>query len=278
MLSGHRYTKILQLIEEKRSITVSELTELLGISESTARRDITALDKAGKLTKVFGGAVALDSAFLSLEPTVAEKKEVYKEEKQKIAKYAASLIEPDDFVYLDAGTTTGYMLDYIEETKAVFVTNAVAHAQKLAARGIRVILIGGELKSSTEAIVGAASVPQLLNYHFMKGFFGTNGICRSAGLTTPDLNEALVKKAAMGQCREVWVVSDHSKFNVVGSVTFATLLGENDYPGSEPLDGYMGGAGYHQPMHMVERQQALKIITDSRPEEYSDFANIILVQ
>ena len=107
MLTEQRFDIILKLLEEKKSVTVTELRELLDASESTVRRDITALDKAGKLTKVFGGAVALNHKVTAYEPTVAQKSELNKEEKQKIAKYAASLITPDDFVYLDAGTTTG---------------------------------------------------------------------------------------------------------------------------------------------------------------------------
>ena len=225
MLPEQRYAMILKLLEEKKSITVTEVTAELGISESTARRDITALHKAGRLIKVFGGAVVLDdeNTFVSLEPTVAQKLEVNSEEKRRIARYAASLIKPGDFVYLDAGTTTGYMLDYIEETTAMFVTNAVAHAQSLVAGGMRVLLIGGELKATTEAIVGSAAVLALKEYHFTKGFFGANGISKTAGFTTPDANEALVKKTAMAQCREAYVLCDHSKFETVSSVTFASL-------------------------------------------------------
>ena len=74
------------------------------------------------------------------EPTVAQKVEVNKEEKCRIASYAASLIEPEDFIFLDAGTTTGYMMDYLEEKNATFVTNAVVHAQKLAEMGMKVLL------------------------------------------------------------------------------------------------------------------------------------------
>ena len=206
MLSEQRYALILEVLEKKRSITVNELTELLNISESTARRDITALDKAGRLVKVFGGAIALEDSVLSSEPTVAQKTEVQIEEKKRIAKYAASLIEPKDFVYLDAGTTTGYMIEYLEERSATFVTNAVAHAQRLAAEGVRVFMIGGELKSSTEAIIGSEAVMALKNYHFTKGFFGTNGISKVHGFTTPDINEALVKKTAMNQCKRVYVL------------------------------------------------------------------------
>ena len=150
MLTEQRFDIILKLLEERKSITVTELRELLDASESTVRRDITALDKAGKLTKVFGGAVALNHKVTAYEPTVAQKSELNKEEKQKIAKYAASLITPDDFVYLDAGTTTGLMLEYLEGVKAAFVTNAVSHAQTMEA----------ERMSSSRRAISCLSVPQ----------------------------------------------------------------------------------------------------------------------
>ncbi|MDE6943869.1 MAG: DeoR/GlpR family DNA-binding transcription regulator [Lachnospiraceae bacterium] len=223
MLSEQRYEMILKILEEKRSVTVTELTRLLDISESTARRDIVMLDKAGKLVKVFGGAVLADSTYQAAEPTVTQRVDVNREEKRKIAQYAVSLIEPQDFIYLDAGTTTGYMVDFIEETKATFVTNAVAHAQRLAARDVHVILIGGTLKSTTEAVVGAMAALALKEYHFTKGFFGANGVSRTAGYTTPDADEALVKRTAAQQCRKQYFLCDDSKFNVVSAVTFAAL-------------------------------------------------------
>lgn len=86
------------------------------------------------------------------------------------------------------------MLDFIGETGATFVTNAVAHAQRLAAKGAHVLLVGGTLKSSTEAVVGTMAALTLKDYHFSKGFFGANGVSKAAGFTTPDANEALVKE------------------------------------------------------------------------------------
>lgn len=247
MLTEQRYELILELLKQKKSVTVSEVKELLHTSESTVRRDITALHNAGKLVKVFGGAVAAENTFTPQEPTVAQKIAVNKEEKRLIARYAASLIETDDFVYLDAGTTTGYMLDYLIGKKATFVTNAVAHAQKLAAYGIKVFLVGGELKSSTEAVVGNQAMEVLYQYHFTKGFFGTNGITKKAGFTTPDANEALIKKTALGQCRKGYILSDVSKFDHVSSVTFAAL---------------------HDAV----------ILTDQRPEGYQDCDNILEIK
>lgn len=246
MLTEQRYELILKLLEEKKSITVSEVKDLIHTSESTVRRDITALHQAGKLVKVFGGAIAADHTLITDEPTVAQKVEVHKDEKQRIAEYAASLVTSEDFVYLDAGTTTGCMLDYLAGSEAVFVTNAVAHAQSLAAAGLRVFLVGGELKASTEAVVGNQAMLTLKNYHFTKGFFGANGISRKAGFTTPDANEALIKKTAMEQCQERYVLGDVSKFGKVSAVTFTDF-------------------------------QDAQILTESRAEGYSDCDNIIIV-
>ena len=100
MLTEQRFERILERLKVKKSITVAEITEDLGISESTARRDITALDKAGKLTKVFGGAVAAEHTYEMKEPTVAQKVNVRKEEKIKIAQYAADMIGDNDFLLL----------------------------------------------------------------------------------------------------------------------------------------------------------------------------------
>ncbi|MCR2021601.1 DeoR/GlpR family DNA-binding transcription regulator, partial [Blautia pseudococcoides] len=208
MLTEKRFEEILKLLDEKKSITVTEIKEMLNTSESTIRRDLTALDRAGKLVKVFGGAVAVDAAFTAAEPSVAQKVGVNKEEKQAIARYAASLIVPDDFIYLDAGTTTGYMIDYVTEKSVTFVTNAVSHAQRLAALNFRVLLIGGELKGTTEAVVGNQAILSLQTFHFTKGFFGTNGVSRKSGYTTPDHNEALVKKTALEQSGRRYILAD----------------------------------------------------------------------
>lgn len=225
MLTKQRQEMILKLLKDRGSITVTEIKDILGISESTARRDITALDREGKLTKVFGGAVETEQKVIAFEYTVAQKNDLNREEKSRIAEYAASLVTPDDFVYLDAGTTTAYIIDYIKTNGATFVTNAVVHAQRLAARGLKVLLIGGELKASTEAVIGNQAMQTLKNYHFTMGFFGANGVTRQSGCTTPDDNEALVKLTAMKQCRKTYMLCDHSKFDQVSSVTFAPFFG-----------------------------------------------------
>ena len=98
MLTEKRHEYILQELKRKGSITVNEIKEELGISESTIRRDLNSLDEEGKLVKVFGGAVSADFEVSGSEPSVTQKREINIDGKKLIAKYAAGLIEPDDFV------------------------------------------------------------------------------------------------------------------------------------------------------------------------------------
>lgn len=223
MLTEERFAKILSLLEKTGSVTVQQLMNELEASESTVRRDLNELAAGGKLTKVHGGAVINNFIYNGTDDKVINRKKMNREAKAKIAQYAAGLIRQNDFVYLDAGTTTEMMIDYIAGKQAVFVTNAITHAKKLAERGCRVYLLGGEFKAVTEAIVGEEAVITLDKYNFTKGFWGTNGISIREGFTTPEVKEAMVKKKSMEHCAECFVLADHSKFNQISSVTFASF-------------------------------------------------------
>lgn len=223
MLTEERYSIILETVNKQRSVKLSDLCVLLDTSESTIRRDLNALAEKGMLTKVHGGAIALDDSFTFIEHNVEEKSKLFAVEKEAIAKFAASLVSNDDFVFLDAGTTTEKIIDYLPERNATFVTNGLIHAKKLAQRGFKVFIPAGEIKLTTEAIVGAECVLTLQNYNFTKCFMGVNGISLSAGLSTPDKNEASIKTAVLNNSQKVYVLADHSKFDKVTSVTFAPL-------------------------------------------------------
>ena len=221
MLAEERWSTILDLVEKQKSVTVPELTALLDTSESTVRRDLTQLDRLTKLVKVHGGATCLDTQFVNSDQAVSEKYLINASEKEEIAEYAARLIGPDDFVYIDAGTTTEKLVDCITETGAVYVTNSLAHARKLLQKGCKVIIPGGELKSVTEAMVGAETVEALRKYYFTIGFWGTNGVGDKTGFTTPELNEAMVKQKSMEHTERCYVLCDSSKFSQVSPIRFA---------------------------------------------------------
>ena len=158
MLTEERFTRILSILESMGSVTVQQLMTELDASESTIRRDLNTLDANGQLIKVHGGAILKNTSYSTEDDEVMQRKERNKGAKEKIAKYASGLIEPGDFVYIDAGTTTDLMIDFITTKQAVFVTNAITHAKKLARKGCTVYILGGEFKAITEAIVGEEAV------------------------------------------------------------------------------------------------------------------------
>lgn len=221
MLTEERFAKILSILENTGSVTVQQLMTALDASESTIRRDLTTLDANGQLTKVHGGAILKNTVYSTRDDEVVHRKEQNKDAKEKIARYAVGLITPGDFVYIDAGTTTECIIDYITNKQAVFVTNAITHAKKLAEHGCTVYILGGEFKAVTEAIVGEEAVVTLEKYNFTKGFWGANGVSIQKGFSTPELKEALVKRKSMENCKECFVLADDSKFNQISSVTFA---------------------------------------------------------
>lgn len=225
MLTEERHAIILDILAQQKSATLSELGKALNASESTVRRDLTALSESGLLTKVRGGAMAAGESFSHIEHNVEEKIGLFVEEKTAIARYAASLIEDGDMIFLDAGTTTGKMIDFIPSKSVTFVTNAFINAKRLAQRGFKVLLTAGEIKASTEAIVGAEAVESVMRYNFTRCFMGVNGISLRGGLSTPDTGEAVVKAAAMSRSRESFILGDHSKFGKISAARFAELKG-----------------------------------------------------
>ena len=194
MLAEERFGQILNLLSKQRTATVQELCEALGTSESTIRRDLTELDRLGKLNKVHGGATLPDSRFQAEEPTMQAKETLAVPQKRAIAAAAAALIHAEDFVFIDAGSTT-----------------------------LELVRPGGLLRPQTEAIVGAAAVSSLQQYNFTKAFMGANGVALEAGFTTPDPEEAAVKATVVHRARESWFLVDDAKFARICPAVIADL-------------------------------------------------------
>ncbi len=221
MLTAERQHYILQKLQQVKIAKVQELMEELNASESTIRRDLLTLEKANHLKRVHGGATLLKQ--LKTEPSVMEKKVTYWKEKKQIALLAASLIEDGDCIYLDAGTTVFQMIDYIEAKDITVVTNGWNHLNALLERGIETYLLGGLAKPRTEAIIGQMAMTQLQYFRFDKAYLGVNGIHPTHGYTTPDPEEAAVKRQALEQSMHAFVLADHSKMQDVSFATIAEL-------------------------------------------------------
>ena len=225
MLAEERFALILDLLTEKRTATVQELCEALNASESTIRRDLTELDRQGRLNKVHGGATLPNGQFLADEPTMAAKESLAVSQKQSIAEAAAALINAEDFVYVDAGTSTLAMVRALNgpALEAHYVTNGIAHARMLVQKGCRTYLPGGQVRPITEAITGPETLAALQHYNFTKAFMGANGVSPAEGFTTPDPEEASIKTAALQRARERWFLVDNTKFDMVYSAVIGDI-------------------------------------------------------
>ncbi len=223
MLAVKRQEKIVKIVERKGMVTVDELVKLIGASSATIRRDLIELDQKGMVNKVFGGATKKQKNLLVRDIEVAEREKKNGVQKNRIAHYASNLIGESDYVFIDAGTTTGKMIPYLHEKNAIYVTNDVAHASRIAAEGLEIHLVCGKLKSETQAVVGSEAIDYLSRYHFSVGFFGTNGITEETGCTTPDIEEAAIKRVVIERTKRAYVLADRSKFFAESTVTFANV-------------------------------------------------------
>ena len=243
MLQYERFERILDLLRENATVRVTDLAPLLGASESTIRRDIAELDKAGRLRKVFGGAVAVSQQGPARQVNVKRqdfdtKAKIMTDEKAMVARCAAGMITDGDLVYIDAGTTTGSMIDHIDCFHATYVTNGARHAILLAQKGFKTYLLSGQMKASTEAIIGTDAVDSLQKYHFSKCFIGTDGVDQINGLSTLDIEESMVKAEAIRRSENVFILADSSKFGMVASITFAPLSAGKIITDKLPDDSY----------------------------------------
>ncbi|WP_026105187.1 DeoR/GlpR family DNA-binding transcription regulator [Halalkalibacterium ligniniphilum] len=221
MLTVERQELILSMVKARKVVTIHELVEETGASESTIRRDLTELESANKLKRIHGGASALQRR--SEEPTVAEKTVKNNYEKQLIAKQAADILEEGDCIFLDAGTTTFEMIPFLTNKKVVVVTNGLDSLSALIEHDIETYVLGGAVKRGTRAFVGRHAVQMLQTFRFDKAFIGTNGIGLEDGFTTPDPQEAFVKETAISLARESFVLADHTKFGETAFSHFASL-------------------------------------------------------
>ncbi|MCZ0702028.1 DeoR family fructose operon transcriptional repressor [Natronobacillus azotifigens] len=221
MLTPKRHVLIEELLEKKRYITIQELVDTTGVSESTIRRDLSELEKQNRLIRVHGGASLRHTTRQEL--SYPEKSIQYVEKKKSIAKLAATVIEEHDFIYLDAGTTTYEMIPHLVDRNITVVTNGLTHLDLLSQLHIQTYLLGGFVKETTKALIGARALTSLGEYHFNKCFIGVNALDLNHGYTTPDPEEAAIKQKALECSEQRYILADHSKLHQVAFAKIANL-------------------------------------------------------
>lgn len=250
MFAEERRSRILEILEGKNRITVIELTESLKVSDSTIRRDLQDLEQAGLLKRTHGGAVKWEHT--GFEPTMAEKEESNIDEKRYIGEKAAALIEDNDTIILDAGTTTLEIAKHIKAKNITVLTNSILIALELSKhKDVEIVIIGGNARKQTLAIVGPFADMIIQNFRVDKAFIGANSITLQDGCTTPNILEAHTKKTMIRSAKEVYIVADHSKF---GKVSFASIVKLED------IDAIITGTNIDRQTVERFRQEGVEVL------------------
>ncbi len=219
MITEQRYRIILEELDKQGIIKVKDIMELTNSSESTIRRDLNVLEKKGKLVRIHGGAT-LGGKF---EEAMDKKTLQHVNEKELIAREAASIVKNGECIFLDAGSTTFRMIKHLEGKDIIVVTNGISHLDELAKYGVRAYLTGGMIKFTTKALIGKDVVRFLKRYNFDRCFLGVNSVDLKKGFTTPDPDEAYVKETAREVSRKTYVLADSTKFDKVTFAKFAEI-------------------------------------------------------
>lgn len=215
-LAVHRRQRLVHLVEARGAARLEELSEALGVSQATVRRDLNAVSEAGRLRRVHGGAVAVDQRLGELHFDV--KAGTAAAEKGRIAAAAVRLLSPSDTIYLDSGSTVLALARLLHGwTRLTVVTNSLPVALELVGRGPRLIVLGGELRATSRAIVGPLTRHLLEDLHVDRAVMGTFALSLEDGLTTTDPNEAFTKRLVLSRAREVILLADSTK---VGTRSF----------------------------------------------------------
>lgn len=218
MLAHQRQERILAELQRDGAVRVTALTELLGVSDMTVRRDLEQLASDGLIRKVHGGAVLAGQ--VAYEPGFDAKSQLAQPAKGAIAERAAGLIEPGAAIGLSAGTTTWAMARYIATIPGLtVVTNSTTVAEAITDldgnNQITVILTGG-VRTPSAALVGPVADRAIGSMHVDQLFLGVHGMDLRAGYTTPNIAEATTNRCFVESAREVIVLADSSKWGVIG--------------------------------------------------------------
>ncbi len=224
LLPAERHLRIAELLREKFTIRVSELSELLGVSEMTIRRDLENLERQGLLERTHGGAVYRQER-MTQERTFETRLKELPDIKNQMGRKAASLIEPHDTIFLHHGTTALAILRHLDPELPVRIyTNNVGAIEESKGKNVELILLGGEYRPDSHSLQGPLTMEMLQNLHPRKTFLVPDGISFRDGITTPSLTEAALERAMIQQTRgQVVVMATHTTFGRVADVAVSSI-------------------------------------------------------
>ncbi|AUH01459.1 DeoR/GlpR transcriptional regulator [Prodigiosinella confusarubida] len=205
-----RQQHIIQLVNERGNVSVSELAQITGVSEVTIRQDLTILERERYLKRVHGAAVAIDSDDVSARMCTRYRL------KQSLADYAASIINDGESVFIEGGSTNALLARCLAESRRVtIVTVSYYIAHLLKDTDCSVIILGGLYQKSSESVVGPLTRSCIHQVHFHKAFIGIDGYHDDTGFTSRNMMRSDVVSAVLAKGVENIALTDSSKFGLI---------------------------------------------------------------
>ena len=220
-MRADRLDQIEQYVMERGNASLPEIAEHFSVSINTVRRDVAELLRRGNIRKVYGG-VSVDSAGFS---PMSVRETINEPEKEIIGRLAATLVEDGDTVFLDAGSTTPYLVGHLADRVNVTIITHNLKAIEEASRheNLRILAIGGEYNHHTQSFVGIAASGRFQSYHISKVFLATTAVSAEFGLTNTTYLEAEIKRKIVSCGGEVILLADHTKFGQNAVISFCSL-------------------------------------------------------
>lgn len=214
-----RQEKIFSILVEKPKVTVKELSSLLRVSEVTIRKDLAQMDRDGVLKRMHGGAAQVSS------DSIEKRMLIRYDDKLKIAREAVKLVEDGETVLIEAGSANSVFAKELAENREVnIITNSLHIARLVKGYGnVQVTVIGGNLQSEAEAMVGPLARLALSQICVRKAFIGVSGLSESLGFTCSDFLRAEIGREMSARAEQVIVLADSSKFENAGVTTIVEL-------------------------------------------------------
>lgn len=220
-MAKSRIGEIYKLLEERKSITTDELSEIFKISASTIRRDLSIMEEKHMVDRFYGGVRI--SEYQSKEPSLLVKNFYNNDCKKAIARFAASMVKDGDVVYIDGGTTTSEIISFIGRKDILIVTQAFNLFEKIADLKAKCLILTGYLKKNTQMIISKETIEQVSNINFDIAFIGGNSVHAVFGYSAADDMEAVLKSAVIQHSKKTYVLADSTKFKKLTSPQFAKL-------------------------------------------------------
>lgn len=225
---------ILAQLEQQPVLFFSDLEQLLDVSPTTIRRDLTLLEKEGSVVRFHGG-IKKDKGVA--EMSMNKKQTIHTEEKKIIAETAAEKIRSNSLIFIGSGSTTFAMLNYINDTSVTVITNGIPHAEMLNKKNIRTFLLCGFIKERTRSTCGEQTVKMISSYTFDSAFLGANGIGNQLDLLSADEYEHNIKATAIQASNTSYILADSSKFQATAMYSIPLQSTPNTFIITEEYNG-----------------------------------------